>query len=78
MSYTNRVRDGMINPDLSNSDMKSLWLLVELSPINIQSMVWFIMRKSGMRYTDIGKAFGVSKQAVQQAVQIFNDRLTQL
>lgn len=75
---TDRLRDKMINPDLSNTDMKSLWLLVELSPINIQSMVWFIMRKSGMRFTDIGKAFGVSKQAVQQAVQIFEERLTQL
>lgn len=61
------------NLDLEN--MKDLWVLVELSPIDIKHLVWYVMRKSGMKYIDIGNAFGVSKQRVHEAIKEFEKKI---
>jgi len=69
------IRDQLQNPNINNDDMQDLWLLIEMSPIDIKSMVWFVMRKSGMLYVDIARAFGVSKQYVHQDINKFENDL---
>lgn len=61
--------------ELNLQDMKDLWVLVELSPFEIRNLVWYVMRKAGMRYIDIGNAFGVSKQNVFDGIKRFERKI---
>jgi DNA-binding MarR family transcriptional regulator len=67
--------ESLHNDQLSIQDMKDLWVLVELSPIDIKHLVWYVMRRSGMRYSDIGNAFGVTKQRVHEAIKQFEKKI---
>lgn len=60
---------------LNIQDMKDLWVLVEISPVDIKHLVWYVMRRSGMKYVDIGNSFGVSKQNVFDAIKRFETKL---